>query len=118
MKSIKNIFALNKRKQIEYEHRMIIGIIINGCRYPRPPKFDSYLNYLLNKLTDLDSIENLTVDKIRSYNVLEIKMLLCGYTDEQINDILILLNMSVHRFNPSEPIKRIASRKRITIKRL
>ncbi len=115
--AMNNTYTNYKKNLLEYEHRIVIGIIINGCRQSRPKNFENYLEYIGSKIYEIYNSFDIDIYTLRQCNVLEIKMLLCGYNDEQLSDILTVLKMSKNRFNPSTPIKNIAYRPRFkTIK--
>jgi len=111
-----NVFKLRNVEMLEKEHQLIIGIIINGCRQPRSSCFDMYLSNMCMQLSELIYKENVDVSALRECDIYEIRTLLMNYTDEQLNDMMILLRISSKRFNPAEPLRNIAQRRRINIR--
>ncbi len=114
-----NPFLSAQINQIRNEHEMIIGIIINGCRYPRPPTFDEYLFNIYSSFPRNALFQDISPRVFEHNAGLCIDpSLLLYYTDEHLSDILILLRTSHKRFDPAAPLRKIAIKKHKSMRSL
>ncbi len=98
-----NAFERHRRRMLEMEHALILGMIYRGCQQPRSYQFDEYLRNLERIMDDLSLLDK-SVDEVRASNLAIVKALFAEYTDDHLRHMLILLRMSHRRFHPERAL--------------